>query len=94
MVGGCKGERSGDELGDGSGALSLQLVATKSEEHDEGATISRLLFTGERENSAARVSPGSLQEAGNNNMFLLTKIVPDHKYLSRLLKYENNPLIL
>jgi len=53
-----------------------------------------VLFTGEKENSAARVSPGSLQEAGNNNMFLLTKLVPDHKYLSRLLKYENNPLIL
>ena len=93
MVGGCKGERSGDELGDGFEAPSLQLVATKSEEHDEGATVPRHCSR-ERENSAARVSPGSLQEAGNNNMFLLTKIVPDHKYLYRLLKYENNPLIL
>ena len=72
MVGGCKGERSGDELGDGFEAPSLKAL----------------------QYSAARVSPGSLQEAGNNNMFLLAKIVPDYKYLYRLLKYENNPLIL
>ena len=94
MVGGCKGERSGDELCDSSGAPSLQLVARKSEERDQGRYSIAVLFTGEKENSAARVSPGSLQEAGNNNMFLLAKIVPDYKYLYRLLKYENNPLIL
>ena len=41
MVGGCKGERSGDELGDGFEAPSWQLVATKSEEHNEGATVPR-----------------------------------------------------
>ena len=83
MVGGCKGERSGDELGDGFEAPSLTALQYRGTVHGR-----------ERENSAARVSPGSLQEAENNNMFLLAKIVPDYKYLYRLLKYENNPLIL
>ena len=61
-----------------------------------GATVPTLQCRGtvHGREKAARVSPGSLQEAGNNNMFLLTKLVPDHKYLSPPLKYENNPLIL
>ena len=49
MVGGCKGERSGDELGDGSGAPSLQLVATKSEDATKALQYRGTVHERERE---------------------------------------------
>ena len=94
MVGGCKGERSGDELGDGSGAPSLQLVATKSEEHDEGATVSRYCSRERKRTRRLGFLPAPFRKPETIICFCLPKLVPDHKYLSRLLKYENNPLIL